>query len=91
MKHYQPRLYEYPKFDATFRRLLSEAEAHSEAGRRPTLQQHQGIATTNGHSQQVRHFHACRYMAYHLCVGAWCTICSTVVEKLSDERPGRHT
>jgi len=52
VKHYQPRLYEYPKFDATFRRLLSEAEAHSEAGRRPTLQQHQGIATTNGHSQQ---------------------------------------
>lgn len=52
MKHYQPRLYEYPKFDATFRRLLSQAEAQSEAARRPTLEQRKG-GIANGHHLQV--------------------------------------
>ena len=50
-KHYQPRLYEYPKFDSTFRRLLADAEAQSDAARRPTLQQNGG--TANGHTHQV--------------------------------------
>lgn len=48
MKHYQPHLYEYPKFDATFRRLLADAEAAAEAARRPTAQPKTAPAMTNG-------------------------------------------
>ena len=52
VKHYQPHLYEYPKFDGTFRRLLADAEAAAEAARRPTAQLKTTPATTNG--QKVR-------------------------------------
>ena len=38
VKYYQPRLYEYPKFDATFRRMLTDAEAAADSARRPTRQ-----------------------------------------------------
>jgi hypothetical protein len=63
VKHYQPHLYEYPKFDGAFRRLLADAEAAAEASRRPTAQPKTVPATTNG--QRVR---------FLTCDGAWNTV-----------------
>lgn len=55
VKHYQPHLYEYPKFDATFRRMLADAEAAADAARRPTAQAKTGPAGAETNGRRVSH------------------------------------
>jgi len=55
VKHYQPHLYEYPKFDATFRRMLADAEAAADAARRPTAQAKPGPAGADKKGRRVSH------------------------------------
>ena len=48
VKHYQPRRYDYPEFEDSFRALLRDAEAAADAGKHAPARGGKQPATANG-------------------------------------------